>query len=191
MSTEQTGGYITSTIATSTNATSTKQSATTTTTSEITTTTTAATTTSSTTIYPMVSSEEVINTESIIPATEAPIEQEEIIAPTEAAAIEDTEQQIESVEAASDEQMTYIGNLKITGYVATGNPTASGEYPYIGGVAMSRNYDLPFGSTIYIEGLGYYTVNDTGCKYGVVDVFCGNVNECYDLTSYADVYLVE
>lgn len=87
-------------------------------------------------------------------------------------------------------EMTYLGNLKITGYVATGNPTASGVYPYVGGVAMSRGYGLPWGTTIYIEGLGYYTLNDTGCSYGTVDVFCSSISECYDLTSWHDVYIV-
>ena len=91
---------------------------------------------------------------------------------------------------SEERSMTYLGNLKITGYVATGNPTASGCYPYVGGVAMSRGYDLPWGTTIYIDGLGYYTLNDCGCGYGVVDVFCNSVSECYDITSWRDVYIV-
>ena len=95
-----------------------------------------------------------------------------------------------TAETAPESNMTYLGNLKITGYVATGNPTASGVTPYVGGVAMSKAYGLPFDTTIYIEGLGYYTLNDTGCSYGVVDVFCGSVNDCFNLTSYANVYVV-
>lgn len=86
--------------------------------------------------------------------------------------------------------MTLLGNLYITGYVETGNPTASGVYPYVGGVAMSTSYGLPYGTTIYIEGLGYYTLFDTGCNYGVVDVFCNTVDECYALTSWRNVYVV-
>ena len=86
--------------------------------------------------------------------------------------------------------MTLLGNLYITGYVETGNPTASGVYPYVGGVAMSTSYGLPYGTTIYIEGLGYYTLFDTGCNYGVVDVFCNTVDECYNLTSWRNVYVV-
>lgn len=86
--------------------------------------------------------------------------------------------------------MTYLGNLYITGYVWTGNSTSSGEYPYVGGVAMSRDYGLPYGTTIYIEGLGTYVLNDTGCDYGVVDVFCDSVSACYALTRYTDVYVV-
>lgn len=86
--------------------------------------------------------------------------------------------------------MTYLGNLYITGYVWTGNKTSSGEYPYVGGVAMSRDYGLPYGTTIYIEGLGTYVLNDTGCDYGVVDVFCDSVSACYALTGYTNVYVV-
>lgn len=95
-----------------------------------------------------------------------------------------------AVEETEPLSMTYIGNLYITGYVATGNPTASGPYPYVGGVAMSRSYGLEWGTTIYIDGLGYYTLFDTGCSYGVVDVFCNTIPECYALTSYRDVYVV-
>lgn len=103
-----------------------------------------------------------------------------------------TEPPVEEPQPVESEEcsMTYLGNLKITGYVATGNPTASGCYPYVGGVAMSRSYGLPWGTTIYIDGLGYYTLNDCGCSYGVVDVFCDSISECYDLTSWRDVYIV-
>lgn len=87
-------------------------------------------------------------------------------------------------------EMTLLGEMRITGYVATGNPTASGDMPYVGGVALSRDYGIPFGSTVYIENLGYYTVNDIGCAYGVVDVFCNTVEECYALTPYSNVYLI-
>ena len=90
--------------------------------------------------------------------------------------------------------MTYIGNFRLTGYVATGNPTASGVYPYVGGVAMNnsqrKELGIKYGDKIYIEGLGTYTVFDCGCRYNVVDVFCNTVSECYNITSYADVYIV-
>lgn len=88
------------------------------------------------------------------------------------------------------ENMTYLGNLRITGYVATGNPTATGVYPYVGGIAMNRAYGIPYGTTIYIDGLGYFELFDTGCAYGVVDVFRNTEPECYALIPYADVYIV-
>ena len=103
---------------------------------------------------------------------------------------EETVDEETTTNTAETPKLTYLGNLKITGYTSTGSPTASGEYPYVGGVAMSSGYDLPFNTKIYIEGIGYFTINDTGCSYGVVDVFCNSESECYNLTSYADVYIV-
>ncbi|MGN0574578.1 MAG: hypothetical protein ACI4J2_00985 [Ruminococcus sp.] len=91
-------------------------------------------------------------------------------------------------------EMQHLGSLRITGYVSTGSPTASGEMPYVGGVAVNSSfmsdYGLEYGDTVYIDGMGWYTLNDTGCQYGVVDVFCGTTEECYAITSYADVYYV-
>lgn len=101
-----------------------------------------------------------------------------------------TESETVDMENFETEIKTYLGNLRITGYVATGNLTASGETPYVGGVALNQSYGLAYGTRIYIEGFGEYIVNDTGCAYGVVDVFCNTVEECYALTSYADVYIM-
>lgn len=177
------------------------------TTTEVTTiTTTDATTTSSTTVVTttnvtteetteLVSEEvtDVNNANEYIPSSTVIVPETEYNPPVseEPPVIETEPEVIETVyEEPSAESMTYLGNLKITGYVATGNPTASGCYPYVGGVAMSRSYGLPWGTTIYIEGLGYYTLFDCGCSYGVVDVFCNSISECYNLTSYANVYVV-
>lgn len=187
------------------------------TTSSITTTTTTMNTTSSTTaVTTVVTTEETTEEECIItmpvniqvyvePAYEEPtVVEEPVIEETinEEEPTEDTSSNEEStdppiveeeplaVEETEPLSMTYIGNLYITGYVATGNPTASGPYPYVGGVAMSRSYGFEWGTTIYIDGLGYYTLFDTGCSYGVVDVFCNTEPECYALTSWRDVYVV-
>lgn len=102
---------------------------------------------------------------------------------------EETEEPEEQIYEETTDRI-YLGNMRITGYVATGNATASGEMPYVGGVALSTAYGIPYGTRIYIDGFGEYVVNDTGCAYGVVDVFCNTIDECYALTSYADVYLL-
>lgn len=47
-----------------------------------------------------------------------------------------------------------------------------------------------FGTKVYIVGLGYYIVEDRGVGNGVIDVFCNNHNECYAITGYYDVYIV-
>lgn len=129
------------------------------------------------------SPEPIIETEPVVEVVEESSTEESIDPPI-------VEEEPVSTEETEPLSMTYIGNLYITGYVATGNPTASGPYPYVGGVAMSRSYGFEWGTTIYIDGLGYYTLFDTGCSYGVVDVFCNTIPECYDLTSYRDVYVV-
>lgn len=110
--------------------------------------------------------------------------------------VEEPQPVYEEIEEPTDQiyeetsDRVYLGNMRITGYVATGNATASGEMPYVGGVALSTSYGIPYGTRIYIDGFGEYVVNDTGCAYGVVDVFCNTIDECYALTSYADVYLL-
>lgn len=129
------------------------------------------------------SPEPIIETEPVVEVVEESSTEESIDPPI-------VEEEPVSTEETEPLSMTYIGNLYITGYVATGNPTASGPYPYVGGVAMSRSYGFEWGTTIYIDGLGYYTLFDTGCSYGVVDVFCNTIPECYDLTSWRDVYVV-
>ena len=130
------------------------------------------------------SPEPIIETEPVVEVVEESSTEESIDPPI-------VEEEPVAVEETEPLEMEYLGNLYITGYVATGNPTASGPYPYVGGVAMSRSYGLPWGTTIYIDGLGYYTLFDTGCSYGVVDVFCNTIPECYDLTSWRDVYIVK
>lgn len=142
--------------------------------------TTIVTTTTSTTTQTTTTTTQTTPTTTTTTTTTAPIITEPIII-EEPAIIE---------EPTSSSDRTYLGSMRITGYVGTGNPTASGEMPYVGGVALSTAYNIPYGSRIYIDGLGEYVVNDTGCAYGVVDVFCNSVDECYALTSYADVYLL-
>ena len=131
--------------------------------------------------------EETIVIEETITETE-PVQTEPVI--EETPIVYSEPEVINDITIDDKSSMTLLGNLRLTGYVATGNKTANGEIPYVGGVAMSRSYGLPYGTRIYIDGLGYFTLNDTGCKTGVVDIFCNTVAECYALTSYANVYIV-
>lgn len=93
--------------------------------------------------------------------------------------------------------MKYIGKFSITGYdscssccgVWAGGPTASGVMPTVNNtVAMSSEY--AFGTKIYIDGLGYFTVEDRGVGRGAIDVYCKNHEECYAITGSYDVYIV-
>ena len=89
------------------------------------------------------------------------------------------------------------GIYKITGYVPTCSHccgksdgiTASGEVAEVGKTVAMKGY--PFGTRIYIEGLGYYTVQDRGVGKGVIDVACANHNDCYAITGWYHAYLVE
>lgn len=101
-------------------------------------------------------------------------------------------------ETSSSISAEYLGNFRITGYVATGSKTASGTWPSAGrtiamNAAQRKSLGLSYGQQIYIEGNsinGIYTIEDSGCGWGVVDVFCNSISECYSITSYADVYII-
>lgn len=97
------------------------------------------------------------------------------------------------------EGMTYLGWYRITGYDTciaccgkTDGITASGTNASVGRTcAAARN--LPFGTVIYIEGIGYRTVEDRGggVNGNHIDVLCANHDDCYAITGYANVWIVE
>ena len=107
-----------------------------------------------------------------------------------------SEEEVRKAEAEKAKRV-YLGSLWITGYDAcvkccgnTSGITASGVKATTDHtVAMCRDY--PFGTKIYIEGLGYYTVEDRGVGQGCVDVFCNNHDECARVTGYRKVWLVK
>lgn len=93
-----------------------------------------------------------------------------------------------------------IGKLQIYGYnphsaAQTGKSaadgiTASGEKAVPGETcAMSR--DVPFGTMVYVEGLGVYRVNDRGVGRGIVDIAAATDAECYQITRKANVWLLD
>ena len=103
----------------------------------------------------------------------------------------------EQIEAIKEPALRSIGTYKITGYdpycshccgksngiTASGTQAAAGRT-----VAMSG---MPFGTKIYIEGLGYYVVEDRGVKAGIIDVACSGHLACYAITGSYHVYIVE
>lgn len=123
---------------------------------------------------------------------------------SEASAEEETEEtsEVDIEEETEEEQddnedMEYIGNYYITGYCmfsASENGgrsdglTASGVIGTPGYTVAMKG--IPFGTIIYISGLGYYEVQDRGVGSGVVDVACDTKQECYDITGHRDVYIV-
>ena len=63
-----------------------------------------------------------------------------------------------------EEVRHFIGEHTITFYSATGNRTASGKYPKANYTVAVDKKLIPFGTKLYIEGIGYVTAHDTGAK---------------------------
>ena len=72
-----------------------------------------------------------------------------------------------------------MGQWRITAYYETGKDTASGTYPEINLTAAQNT--LPFGPEIYIEDLGFWTVQDRGpASMGTewCDLYLGDYEDC-------------
>lgn len=77
------------------------------------------------------------------------------------------------------EDMELLGMWRITAYAETGYPCANGNYPQIGYTVACNS--LPFGTQVYIEGVGFRTVEDTdGGAMGNewIDLYLGDYNSC-------------
>lgn len=98
----------------------------------------------------------------------------------------------------SAENMTYEGQFFITGYdpwcahcCGKSNAiTASGAKATAGKtIATSKKY--PFGTKLYIEGYGIYTVEDRGVSGNVIDIAAESHEACRWLTQHnVNVYIV-
>ena len=98
----------------------------------------------------------------------------------------------------------YIGNYHLTGYAPTCAHCCGGSTSGIGasGVTMVPGYsiamskDIPFGTTVYIEGYGYYVVEDRGGGIGPgrIDIACPSHDSAYatiDKMYDVPVYIVD
>lgn len=126
----------------------------------------------------------------VVPETEEVIEE-----PEEA---EPEEETIEEEVVMADEEetstgMIYMGTYQITAYEETGNNCANGNYPTVGYTAACNT--LPFGTTVYIEGIGYRVIEDRGADWhqsNWIDVYMGDVWSCNQFgVQYLDVWVVE
>lgn len=90
------------------------------------------------------------------------------------------------------EDFTPMGQWRITAYYETGMATASGVYPEIG-TTLAHN-SLEFGAEVYIEGLGFWTVQDRGpASMGTewCDIFLGDYGECVQFgETFREVWIV-
>ena len=91
-----------------------------------------------------------------------------------------------------------VGAWRITGYTpgcvhcceSAEGITASGVKA-INGYTVAAGPSLPFGTTIYIEGYGYYVVEDRGPRDGLIDICCPTHEDCGPVTKRGvNVYIV-
>lgn len=131
-------------------------------------------------------------------ATEAAIEEEASdreeseTADTSEAELQEADYQQEEAYEAAEPNMSYFCTSDLTAYVWTGNPCANGNYPTVGYTVACNG--LPFGTKVYIEGVGYRVVEDRGDMKGLydVDLFVGSYDEAINIgRQQVDVYIVE
>lgn len=95
---------------------------------------------------------------------------------------------VEEVIEVEETNNQYVGTFSITAYTWTGNTMANGEYPYYGSVASC---DFPLGTTLYIENVGNFIVNDVCPTSGVIDVYMNTYEECINFgRQYCNVYVM-
>lgn len=111
---------------------------------------------------------------------------------------EDSEPDTEAVTEQEQSDATYLGTFWITGYTAEegfpeGSATASGCGVRPGYCAMNADHrwslGIRYGDQIYVEGMGTYTVMDSGCDWGVVDIWVYSNAEAYNITGFREVWL--
>ena len=77
------------------------------------------------------------------------------------------------------DNMTAMGEWRITAYAYTGSPCANGEMPEAGRTVACNS--LPFGTEVYIDGVGFRTVTDRGpASMGDswIDLYLGDYSAC-------------
>ena len=102
-------------------------------------------------------------------------------------------------EQEAEPDMVYLGRYLVTGYDIcvkccgkTDGITASGTVATVGRT-VSAGPELPFGTTLYIDGIGERVVEDrgSGVTEGCLDVLCEDHAACYATTGWYDVYIME
>lgn len=90
-------------------------------------------------------------------------------------------------------QLVYLGAYDITAYEWTGFPCANGNYPSEGYTVACNS--LPLGTVLYIDGIGYRTVEDRGATWHSdwwIDLYLGDVSECFEWgIRTRDVWIVQ
>lgn len=105
--------------------------------------------------------------------------------------IQNNKPQINNSNTPDTSNMTYLGNYRITGYDPycahccgkTDGITASGRQAVYNYSVGCNN--LPLGTELYIEGYGYYRVDDYGgSSTNLIDIAMSSHKACYTVTNY-------
>ena len=95
---------------------------------------------------------------------------------------------------AATEGLQYLGTYWVTGYDTcaqccgkTDGITASGTQATVGATCAAT---LPFGTVLYIDGIGVRVVEDRGVGDGCIDVVCADHAACYAITGWYEVWVV-
>ncbi|HHX51706.1 MAG TPA: DUF348 domain-containing protein [Clostridia bacterium] len=86
--------------------------------------------------------------------------------------------QSRSVARGQSSNVKKVMTMEATAYTHTGNPTATGIYPYRGVIAVDPKV-IPLGTRVYVEGYGYAQAQDTGglIKGDRIDLFMDTEKE--------------
>lgn len=88
---------------------------------------------------------------------------------------------------------TYMGTWRVTAYAYTGSACANGNFPEVGYTIACNS--LPFGTEVYIDGVGFRTVEDRGPTWlgdQWCDLYLGNTSECVAWGDrYLDVWVIK
>ena len=77
------------------------------------------------------------------------------------------------------EDMELLGTWRVTAYAETGYCCANGNYPTVGYTIACNS--LPFGTEVFIEDVGFRTVEDRGPAYlgdAWLDLYLGEYDAC-------------
>ena len=117
----------------------------------------------------------------------------------------ETESEPETV-AETESEMEYAGTFTLTAYCNcqkccgkwAGGPTASGLMPEAGRTIAVDPDVIPLGTRVYIDGLGYFTAEDTGSAINGnrIDVYMGSHSEARNFADgagscKAEVYIIK
>lgn len=105
---------------------------------------------------------------------------------------EETTEAEEVIVEEAEEELEYIGTFEATAYEWTGSPCANGNYPSEGYTVACNS--LPLGTVLFIEGVGYRTVEDRGAEWhsdNWLDIYMGDESSCYAWgVQEVEVYIV-